>query len=196
MLTLFHVIWGDRLMGRCDTIPGIGHVATKFFHLQFIPLIPLESYLVLQPGRASCPEIPIPLCKKSVLVAYSRAGFVIGGFICSLVGFLMLCNPRPHLTASLTLFAVGPIAALLFLASYFFRPFAHASYERARLIVKQANTAGTLQIAVEVAYGRLSAAEADLQCSKIPESENLVPKTTAQNGIPRSAIEILKKRYS
>jgi hypothetical protein len=42
------IVWGTRMMGKVDAVPGVGHVATKFFYLQYVPLIPVETYLVFR----------------------------------------------------------------------------------------------------------------------------------------------------
>lgn len=45
-----------------------GHVITRFFHLWFVPLVPLSSWFVA-PGSA----VKIPLNLRSVVAAYVRA---------------------------------------------------------------------------------------------------------------------------
>ncbi len=42
------VAFGTRFYGKVDHVPGLFHVATRFFHIQFFPLIPTGSYLVLE----------------------------------------------------------------------------------------------------------------------------------------------------
>ena len=42
------IIFGTRWMGKVDAVSGVGHVATRFFHVQFLPLIPVESYLIFR----------------------------------------------------------------------------------------------------------------------------------------------------
>lgn len=38
------IVWGERLCGRVNQVDNQVHVATKFFHVQYIPLLPLNSY--------------------------------------------------------------------------------------------------------------------------------------------------------
>ena len=33
-------VFGSRLYGKVDEVPGIGHVATKFAHFDYMPLVP------------------------------------------------------------------------------------------------------------------------------------------------------------
>jgi len=66
------VIWGQRMYGRVDRFAG-SHVATRFFHLYYVPLIPLSSWLVLEEqadGRFLGMQVPLQL--KSVLLAWLR----------------------------------------------------------------------------------------------------------------------------
>ena len=37
---------GRRLYGKVDEVPGVCHVATPFFHINLIPLIPFQSVVV------------------------------------------------------------------------------------------------------------------------------------------------------
>ncbi len=42
------VVYGTRLYGRVDMIPGLCYVATRFFHIFWIPIIPLGSQIVVE----------------------------------------------------------------------------------------------------------------------------------------------------
>jgi len=76
-MLLFH---GTRLYGKVDEVPGLFHVATVFFHVQFIPVLPRRSVLVLgDQYRASKQRaFAIPLNGKSILFAWIRVGLVLG----------------------------------------------------------------------------------------------------------------------
>ena len=81
-------VLGTRLFGGTDTVPGLFHVATKFFHINFLPLVPLSSYLVLKRrgtfthqlgwGNNAFQGIEIPMSGKSVALGYIRALATIG----------------------------------------------------------------------------------------------------------------------
>ncbi len=75
------VVWGTRLYGKVDEIAGAGHVATKFGHLFWIPLIPYESYFVTGEQRHDFTGVPLGLHTKSVVVAYLRAATLILFFL-------------------------------------------------------------------------------------------------------------------
>jgi hypothetical protein len=68
------VVYGKRLCGQVDRIPGLFYTSTLFWHIDYIPLFPLRSYIVLEgseDGEAFRGK-PIPLRLKSVLVGYLR----------------------------------------------------------------------------------------------------------------------------
>jgi hypothetical protein len=71
------VVWGSRLYGKVDEVPGLFYVATKFGHLWYIPLIPLGSTLVFRETENGWEGVKIPLSGKSVLIAWLRAGLVL-----------------------------------------------------------------------------------------------------------------------
>jgi hypothetical protein len=41
-------IHGQRLCGKVDRVPGLFYVSTKFFHVDYMPLFPVGSYLVIE----------------------------------------------------------------------------------------------------------------------------------------------------
>src|ERR1700761_815854 len=69
MMIVFH---GRRLYGRVDRADG-SSIATLFFYIQFLPLIPLSSHLVLAEQGKQTRAIPIPMQWRSVLAGYVRA---------------------------------------------------------------------------------------------------------------------------
>jgi len=80
---------GLSLYGKVDQVPGLFHVATKFFHLNHLPLLPTGSFLVDQ--RSDPPkEYPIPWSGKSILFAWLRFGLMLGGAGLALASFFFL----------------------------------------------------------------------------------------------------------
>lgn len=78
------IVFGTRLYGYCDNVEGEFHVATKFFHVWFVPLIPVGSYVVLSEDGNSWRGVKIGFNLKSLLFAWARAGMVLsllGGLI-------------------------------------------------------------------------------------------------------------------
>lgn len=71
--------FGQMKCGKVDQFGRLFHVVSDFFHVNFVPVIPLRSYLVLE-GAASGAEasqLPIRMSFKSVLTAWVRATFVL-----------------------------------------------------------------------------------------------------------------------
>jgi hypothetical protein len=63
------IFTGTQFYGKVDRVPGLCYVVTRFFHVWFIPLIPLQSYLTLEMGAS---RLPIPLSGKSVFAGWMR----------------------------------------------------------------------------------------------------------------------------
>ena len=82
-------IWGSRYMGKCDLIPGVCYVKTRFGHLWYIPLIPLNSVIVISEMEGSIRGVPIPLNFKSILIAWTRAALLIASFAMTLRALTM-----------------------------------------------------------------------------------------------------------
>ncbi len=73
------IIWGQRMYGRVDRYAG-AHVSTRFFHLYYVPLIPLSSWLVLGANDDdSFQGIQVPLQLRSVALAWTRVASVVAG---------------------------------------------------------------------------------------------------------------------
>lgn len=74
------IIYGTRLFGKCDEIPGAGHVATQFFHVYFLPLIPMGSHFVIEGSKSGSQykAIPLSLSWRSIGFAWLRASAALG----------------------------------------------------------------------------------------------------------------------
>jgi hypothetical protein len=94
------LVLGTRLFGAVDQVPGVFHIATKFLHLNFIPLIPTGSALILDKKltEGELVGVEIGLCFKSVLAAWVRAALVFGTIVTGFLTFVYL----------LEAFAAGP----------------------------------------------------------------------------------------
>ena len=77
-------VYGSRLFGKVDVVPGLFHVQTKFGHFNYIPLIPMQSYVVLSHTGKTFRGVRVPLCPNRCSVlgkADHRGAAVIGGVI-------------------------------------------------------------------------------------------------------------------
>jgi hypothetical protein len=131
------IVFGTRLFGKVDAVPGMFHVATKFFHINFLPLVPTGSWLVVEQDGSRWRGVEIPVSMKSVAVAWIRfmlCCFALFGFIFGLVG----SAPGSLL--------VGMLGLGGFIGSYYWSWIAKADGERA---VELAQLAGMGQDAVD-----------------------------------------------
>lgn len=161
------VIFGTRWMGKVDAIPGVGHVATRFFYLQFIPLIPVETYLVFREVGEEVQGVRIPFSPKSILVAWFRTACIVAAIGLGLAGFLHL-SKRQDVEGALDI-VLSVLAVATFLYSYYFGPIAKASYGRAMLLAQRAALAPEQILALEIAYGRMNADQAEQELARLYE---------------------------
>jgi hypothetical protein len=80
---------GVHLYGKVDQVPGLLHVATEFVHLEFIPLVPLRSFVFLE---GNIERIPVALSGKSVFFGYLRAALVLGAVALLLTALVSVAN--------------------------------------------------------------------------------------------------------
>lgn len=72
------IVIGLRTFGRVDSTEEGLRVVTRFFHVCYVPLVPLASFVLLPESDAG---LPIPMSGKSVLFAYLRGGLAVATFL-------------------------------------------------------------------------------------------------------------------
>jgi hypothetical protein len=153
------IYYGSSFFGKVDNVPGVFHVATKFGHIYYIPLVPSQSFLVLERTSSGIRGVPIPFSWKSMLAAWLRASFIVIAVI-SLVMLFALGQGRAttsdYVTASVTL--AGAVGLLVW--SYFMLRVGRASYERAIELADYADFTEEGKIAIGEALGKLSKEDA------------------------------------
>jgi hypothetical protein len=100
------IVWGSRLYGKVDAVPGLFHVATRFGHIWYLPLIPMGSYLVLRQDGEHFKGVSIGLSLKSVLVAWGMTACILALIIGGIIAFVQASD---HHTAD----AMSPGAVAL-----------------------------------------------------------------------------------
>lgn len=130
------IVFGSRLYGKVDAVPGLGHVATKFGHIYYVPLIPTEGWLVVGEEGNGWRGQAIPMSGKSVLVAWARAAFLAVGIGSLFVGLITFSSHDARDAIVPGVLAALCIAGLV--ASYTWKWVTHASPERALEIAAQA----------------------------------------------------------
>jgi hypothetical protein len=51
-----HLIFGHRMYGKVDQVGDFCHIATEFFHLCFVPVIPVQSFNILGNAESNKPH--------------------------------------------------------------------------------------------------------------------------------------------
>jgi hypothetical protein len=150
------LIYGSRMYGRVDEVPGFFYVTTKFGHLWYFPLIPLESRLILEKTSQGAIGVSIPLSWKSILLAWVRAGSLVCG-LGSLLPALALAENGGNWLAPAT---TGAIAFVVLLFSLRYTGFRRASYEKAKTLGDHVRLSEAGKIAIDLAYGQITEEEA------------------------------------
>jgi hypothetical protein len=128
------IIFGTRFYGKVDHLPGLCYVVTRFVHIWFVPLIPTESYLVLEGTESggNFRGLPISMSLKSVLNGWLRGGCflgIVGGLIATFVTLIRLSEDRPDFMDVIGCFGVFSAAVGLMVLSY--KVFGKVSPQRA-----------------------------------------------------------------
>lgn len=146
------IVFGTRLFGKVDEVPGYFFVATDFFHIWYLPLIPLGSHLVFGEGDEGWQGVPVRLSLKSVAVAWLRGFAIAGAVVFAIVGLV-----QGGWNDSL-LRALG--CAALFAVLKLYKGFRKATYERAVELAEQANLPPGIRVMVDLEYGVLTEEQA------------------------------------
>jgi hypothetical protein len=80
------VIYGQDIYGSIDRVPGFFRIGTRFYHVYYVPLIPIGTFVVLQQQGKHFRGIQIPLNAKSVMLAYGV------GLLAAIWVFAALCT--------------------------------------------------------------------------------------------------------
>lgn len=77
------IVMGERLYGRVSRVPGVCCVATQFYHLYYLPILPLQSWIVWSETRkgleTSWSGVRVPLRWTSVVLAWSLGAAIWAG---------------------------------------------------------------------------------------------------------------------
>ncbi len=153
------IVFGSRLFGKVDEIPGIGHVATKFVHLDYFPLVPTESWFIIEQSGNGWRGARVGISAKSILIAWFRVALVLAIVIASITGALFVAGNRAGLMDGILLLAGAVAGIALFIGTYKLRGIGKATPARAEALLQglgmsqDAITAMMQQIYAEVPAG-------------------------------------------
>ncbi len=151
------VVWGSRLCGKTDAIEGVGHVATKFGHLYYIPLIPTGSFFVTSENDdGGWSGAKIPMSMKSLAIAWGRTACIFVPLLVSIFGLGLIGGASTLMQVFGGLFIGGTLlvslVVFLLLGSGFVRD---ASYERAVEIGNELGFDPGLMVHLDRQYGKI-----------------------------------------
>jgi hypothetical protein len=136
------VVYGIDVFGRVDRVKGNGgfSVGTRFFHIWWVPVIPLGSYVIVDEWEEGFQGVHIPLNLKSLLFAWGRGALGVAG-VFSLLLMLVTSNVEQRVFFPVVACAAAGLIALSYL-------FTRASPHRARELAERlAAAAGLLESA-------------------------------------------------
>lgn len=125
-----YIVWGSRLMGKTDVVPGLFHVATKFGHIYYLPLIPTGSYVVIGEDSKNFRGVSIGLSFKSIFTAWLRTGLFLVAMGFS-VAVLVAAIDEKHKSGSPIEFGVVAAALWFAFGMSWHKVFTRASFNRA-----------------------------------------------------------------
>ena len=123
-------IFGMRRFGLTDVVPGVFYIRTTFFHFDFVPLFPTESFLVLNTQHEQ-KFIKIPLNKKSICVAYLRSLSLIGTLLHFVIGIYQ-SHSQGNAFNAMGSFVLSALFCVIAVYSWCSKGLKNASYERAK----------------------------------------------------------------
>jgi hypothetical protein len=176
------IVWGSRLFGKVDNVPGLFHVATKCGHCQFLPLIPMESVLVFDKQRDSYRGVTIPLSGKSILVAWMRAILVMLAFGAAIGAIIAMTDRRPNMVTGILLI-IGALAAVgVFIWSYYVSGIGRATYTRAVKLAEVAKLSEEAMVLLEQHFGRVTPEEAARTLAELRAADEEMAELSRQQG--------------
>ncbi len=149
------IIFGTYECGSVDRIEGVGHVATSFAHVQFIPLVPVQSrfYKHLGQDETGC---KIAMNFRSIVKGYGQAALVVLTIIAATTCFMI----KDVQTAAISIgFVLTGVVAFFF----WNKVWRYATYERAKRHVDDVGFDKEVKIFVDLHFEKIDQAEADRQ---------------------------------
>jgi len=146
-------VFGTRLFGQVDRVAGLFCVRTRFFHINFLPLIPLGSYLILEEkGGSGNRGIALKKLRwNSVLLAWVRTPLWLACAIASVIGLVTGFGIEHDWHAAAPALALAALTGAAFYATY---RFSAASFERASELARMAGLPAEFTAALEQRFSR------------------------------------------
>jgi hypothetical protein len=134
------IIYGKRLYGTVERVPGVLYVATQFFHLYFIPVAPVESFVIVEGSEVKdgFRGAKTGFNAKSILATYAKTALFLTGGVLMIAGGVQSCDV-PHVGSDhplVYLWFLG-FGSVLIGACFLWRPWSTATEARARELAEK-----------------------------------------------------------
>jgi hypothetical protein len=140
-------VFGTRGYGKVDCVPGVCYVLTHFFHINFLPLIPIRSFLIIEePGGGPPRGFRMPINLKSMAIGYVRGWSIGAAIIAGFFAVITLTGNKPDETAAVVCALIALAGAAAFPLSY---------------LVRNANPQRTAELLARLGVSADPAAQAD-----------------------------------
>jgi len=179
------VIFGSNTYGRIDSIPGLGYVATEFFHLYYLPLIPYRTRFVVRKDAGGFEGGNLPLSFKSILTAWVRTASLLVLLLVVTLGLFNLTDNRVDFRERF-FWCLGMAVIGLVVLWLHYGLFKVASYSNAMALADQLAMDPRLRIYIDMQYERISEQEAEKRLDALGYSSNELDDLTdelAQTGL-------------
>ena len=193
-------VYGTGNYGKVDRIPGVGHVCTQFFHINFVPLFPVGSYFLFEGIGDGTSGVSIPWSGKSILVGWLRAGLVVGAIVAGIFGAIRFTDSKdapadPVLGTICIVAAIGLLG--LFFASYRIGFINQANYERAVALGRTIGFTDETMLMIEIMHGRMTAEQADAELARLDElsGRNAIAEVSAKPSFAPDSNPALDPQY-
>lgn len=173
------IVYGTGTYGKVDAVAGIGHVATQFFTLYYLPILPLGTYFVTSEENNSIHGVKLPFNLKSIGVAYLRGLLAVGALVSIGTAIWAFVNlnkiaGNDHVIVGVACALLAPVAIGLFILTYRVAMINRATYERAQQLADACGFSVQGRLMIEVLYGRVTpeaAADALMQDAEMQAAE-------------------------
>jgi hypothetical protein len=111
------VFWGKRARGWVHGCEN-AYVETDFFCVNFVPLVPLGSFLVLFDDNGNARRVPLRAVTLSLVAAYVRGWAAVPAVACLAAAFIALVGRGDNAFAVMWILVGLPFAAVAWLGRY------------------------------------------------------------------------------
>jgi len=153
------IFFGVRDYGKTDHVPGLFYTCARFFHIWFVPLIPVGGVLRLDRADMKSHGVRIGPSAMSVLLPWVRVILFVATAFLGLLGLSSMAQAHTRLFG-LMCFAAAAICITGFVLSYILKGIHKPSYERAVELAHRLQMPPDVFIGLDMVYGKISKEEA------------------------------------